>query len=1049
MLNSFPIVLLDGVSLILGGVFYLLVARFYGPYYALGAALIASSRTLHTWGHPHGIILFSLEAFAAGWLCRRGVSLWAADLLYWLCCGVPLRIFFFSLGVNQLGGWAILVKQPANGLLDVALVEFLLLAVPFERLLVRPRAGPARPFRASLFSAFLLVGTLPLVFLNIVGARNESAQSRKEAEDHLRQLALAVETMTSQRIARNTDAIAALAEAIRHKADFSPAALNRWLAQTQRLYTGFLTVIVADRHGAVVGSCPQPARADAPLAGHSVADRDYFRVVMATGRSYVSEAFLEPHLGSQPIIAVSAPVLRPDGRIFGVLEGALRLDRFGTFRDAQHAGSQQVILLDQRDHMISASPAAGYAALTDLSAAPFVKLSRQSAGCKAFRYEANGTAYLAYAAPLSRGWLVIARIPLALVQAAARREYVRTAEWALIAIALSLFLADLASRRITRPLEELVDGFRQYAPGAEHRGANLRAEAPVEAHALVGEFARLAGRLDESYSDLRRAKDESYELNQRLQSVLEGLDRQVRERTAELAEASALLLALVDCSPIAIIVVSRDFTVRLWNPAAERIFGWTRPEVLNRPLPEGFGSMERDFRALSPERWNSGGESPGVEETAWRNKRGAPVAVSVAIAPLRATGGEATALLALATDITERKRSEAERVKLEEQLQRAQKLESIGRLAGGVAHDFNNLLTVINGYSDLLLLSQSALEGGTRRAVEQVRYAGEKAATLTQQLLAFSRKQIARVKPLNVNQLISESTDMLQRLLGEDIRMTMELDPGLGQTLADSGQIHQVLVNMAVNARDAMPEGGTLAVATRNADVCEAEAATNPDATAGPYVVMSISDSGTGMDLETQAHIFEPFFTTKPGGLGTGLGLSTAYGIVTQSGGWIAVRTKPGEGSTFLVFLPRIRAAMAAESEVKPEPSPQGTETVLVVEDEAAVRALVAEVLRCSGYRVLTAESGEAALAVSARHDGPLDLLLTDLIMPGITGRELARRLQEARPPLKVLYVSGYAEDVIAHRGKLDGDVAFLAKPFAPEALLDKVREVIAQEVPR
>ena len=1045
LLNGLIVELLDGVGLVFGGLFYLLVARFLGPYYAIGTALIVSSRTL-SWGHPYGIIIFSMEGFVAGWLCRRRLSLWLADLLYWLGFGVPLLVFLFSLGIHHTGGWVIVVKQPLNGLLDVALVELLLLVIPVERWLVPSSSlGQPRPFRSSLFSAFVLVATLPLVFLNVVGAHDESTQHRVEAEERLQQLAFAVGTATQQRVSRHIDAVAELAVAIRAKADFSTPALNGWLEQAHGVYGGFLTMIVTDREGAIVASYPRTTLAGAPLAHHSVADRDYFREVIATHRSFVSGAFRGRGFGTDPIIAISAPLVRRDGGMFGVLEGSLNLTRFESFAGPPHAGSQQAILLDKANHVIAASSAAGYAALTDLSTAPFVELARQQAGNKPFRYEAAGKAYIAYSAPMTHGWLVVTQVPVQLIQAAARREYARTVLWALIAIALSLALADLASRRITRPLQQLVDGFRSYTPGGSYHGASLTAEAPVEAHALISEFTRLAGRLDDSYSDLRRAKDESGELNQKLQSVLEGLDRQVRERTAELAEASALLLALVDSSPIAIIVVARDLTVKVWNPAAERIFGWTRDELMDQPLPAAFGSAHTGFRSLCEKVWNGNGNAfRGIEETSWRNKNAGSVDVSVAIAPLRAAGAETTALLTLATDITERKRSEEERLKLQDQLQRAQKLESIGRLAGGVAHDFNNLLTVINGYSELLLVNKSTLDGGMRKAVEQVRYAGEKAATLTQQLLAFSRKQIARVRPLNLNQLIRESAEMLQRLLGEDIHMVMTLDPALGAILADAGQIHQVLINMGVNARDAMPDGGTLTVATRNVEVTGPEAAKNPDASPGPFVVLSVTDSGVGMDQETQAHIFEPFFTTKPGGLGTGLGLSTAYGIITQSGGWISVESEPGRGATFFVYLPRVHSASTADGARPPVPSRLGTETVLIVEDEPGVRTLAADVLRASGYRVLTAESGEEALAVSAQHGGHIDVLLTDLIMPGITGRELAIRLSAIRPGVGILYMSGYAEDVIAHRGKLEHGVAFLAKPFAPVALLDKVREVIA-----
>ncbi len=392
-------------------------------------------------------------------------------------------------------------------------------------------------------------------------------------------------------------------------------------------------------------------------------------------------------------------------------------------------------------------------------------------------------------------------------------------------------------------------------------------------------------------------------------------------------------------------------------------------------------------------------------------------------------------LLSVSHDITDRKH-------LEEQLNQAQKLESVGRLAGGVAHDFNNLLTVINGYCDLLLMQPETADL-TRRRVEQIRKAGERAAEVTQQLLAFSRKQVIRPKELNLNSLVTETETMLRRLLPENIEMVTRLEPALGLVMADPGQIHQVLLNLALNARDAMPAGGHLIMETANVELDEQYCGSHPEVTPGPCVFLAVSDTGAGMDEDLRSHIFEPFFTTKAVGAGTGLGLATVYGIVRQSGGWVWVYSEPGRGTSFKIYFPRVGHSAPESRELPVGQSFIGTETVLLVEDQPDVRSLAKEVLAESGYCVIEASCGREALELAGQHNGPIHLLLTDVVMPGMTGKDLAERLIALRPQTKVLFMSGYTENVIAHRGALKRGIAFVPKPLTPETLMTKVRETL------
>ena len=501
--------------------------------------------------------------------------------------------------------------------------------------------------------------------------------------------------------------------------------------------------------------------------------------------------------------------------------------------------------------------------------------------------------------------------------------------------------------------------------------------------------------------------------------VVEEITERLRAEEA-LRQSEDRFRRLVESAPQGI-MVERDLRILYVNPAVVAMFGAASAAAL-----QGRDALELvtpEDRAVVRER--SGlvarrGSAPPVERPYLRVD-GTPFPVEVSAAPIEYDGQPAN--LVFLRDITERKQTEAEKRRLEEQLLQAQKMESLGRLAGGVAHDFNNHLTVIAGYCEMLLGRMDA--GDTlREEVEEIRAAGDRAGALTQQLLAFSRKQIVAPKPVSLNEVVLESGKMLRRLIGEQVEIVTRLDPALGLVVADRGQMSQVLVNLVINARDAMPSGGRIVIETLNVDLDQSAGPRHNNAAVGPFAVLSVTDTGVGMSEETMQHVFEPFFTTKGMGIGTGLGLSTVYGIVRQNRGWIQVESRPGEG---------------------PADIPRGAETVLIAEDQAEVRRLALRILKSNGYDMLEASSGPDALEVSRNHAGPIHLLVTDVVMPGMTGRELAARLLETRPQIKVLYISGYTADVIGRAGVIETGLAYLPKPFTPAQLALKVREVLGQ----
>lgn len=397
----------------------------------------------------------------------------------------------------------------------------------------------------------------------------------------------------------------------------------------------------------------------------------------------------------------------------------------------------------------------------------------------------------------------------------------------------------------------------------------------------------------------------------------------------------------------------------------------------------------------------------------------------------------------LSLDITDQKRAAAALAKTEEQLRQAQKMEAIGRLAGGIAHDFNNVLSVIISYSEFLC--EDLKHGEPMRAdIEQIHAAGLRAADLTRQLLAFSRQQALQLQLLDANQVLAGTEKMLRRLLGADVTLTMLTTNTVWKIKADPSQIEQVVFNLAVNARDAMPQGGKLTIETKNVELDDEYARLHHEVVPGPYVMIAVTDTGIGMDKATQARVFEPFFTTKEKGKGTGLGLATVFGIVKQSGGHIWLYSEPSKGTTFKIYFPRAKDVVVARPSVTlPPMTTRGNETVLLVEDDEQVRAVAVGILRRQGYRVLEAPNAGEAFLISEDHSATIHLLLTDVVLPRMSGRQLAEKLASSRPAMKVLYMSGYTDDSILQHGILESNVAYLQKPLTPEALTRKVREVL------
>jgi PAS domain S-box-containing protein len=571
----------------------------------------------------------------------------------------------------------------------------------------------------------------------------------------------------------------------------------------------------------------------------------------------------------------------------------------------------------------------------------------------------------------------------------------------------------LFSRRVSRPLADIAAAAAEMTAGQWERQVPVRGSA--EATTMARAFNAMGTNLHHWYQE---AQDNSARL-------LVSYDR---------------FYAVTDSARDAIVSTDEQGAITFWNRSAGTIFGYGDDAALGMHLTQFMAEadVERYRDALATLR-------TGAEHTLGRTieitavgKDGQPFPAEFSLSAW--PSGHGTALTAVVRDVTARKQAEALLHLRDEQLRQGQKMEAIGRLAGGVAHDFNNLLTVITGYGEQLIDRLEPDED--RHPAEQILKAAGRAASLTRQLLTFSRRQALAPQVLMLDQIVADAKKMLSRLIGEDINFETSIDAALGNVLADPGHMEQLLMNLTVNARDAMPDGGQLLVALRNITHNEADVAARPGLKTGRYVELSVTDTGCGMDAQTVSHIFEPFFTTKEKGKGTGLGLATVYAIVQQSGGVIEVESRVGEGTTFRVSLPQVAAVLAGIEAAAPsiEPSP-GAQTVLLVEDEGSIRELVGSMLRDVGYTVIEAGDGEEALELARTYEGAIDLVLTDVVMPGIDGCVLAERLTAVRTSTRVLYMSGYACDL---KPRLENDAAhFLQKPFSRLALVGKVCEVL------
>jgi PAS domain S-box-containing protein len=869
-----------------------------------------------------------------------------------------------------------------------------------------------RPFRLCRLQLrlllLILLGALPALLAVFLGALEMRGLAMRGAEREARQLARRAAARHEHLAEGTHQLLVSLTQvsAVRHGDN---AGANRLFADLLREFPQYKNFGLMTPDGWIVASGIPMER---PL---NSADRPFFQRAMRR-KSFVVGDYQVGRITKQATVNFAYPVFDRDGDVQRVLFVALGLDWLGQLAaDADLPEGTTIRVLDGNGTVLARFPSVAEEAAQKPPEAEFLGALRNDGEGTIEARGPDGVRRLysfTSAGDIEYGRLfVTVGFPVRALAADADRVLSR-ALWVLaLAVALALVAAWLGGEvLVLRPVRTLLTATERLRQG------DLTARSGL-AHGQ-GELGRLAGAFDH------------------LAETLEQRETQ-RRTAAEVAERERDFSArLIESSVDGIVAFDDGFRVTEWNPGMEQTSGYCKDEVIGQSVLEVFpflietGERQQIAETLAGKPVTSRGRAFDVPD------KGRKGFFDSTYSPLRDETGRVVGGLAIVHETTERRR-------LDEQYRQAQKMEAVGQLAGGVAHDFNNLLTAIMGYGQLALRRVPA-DGRRHQDLEEILKAAERAAALTRQLLAFSRQQVLDPKVIDLNEIVTNLDKMLRRVIGEDIDLLTAPGENLGHVEADPGQIEQVIMNLVVNARDAMPEGGKLTIETANARFDEDSVRTRVDMRPGRYVMLAVSDTGHGMTPEMMSRIFEPFFTTKERGKGTGLGLSTVHGIVKQSGGNIEVYSEPGQGTTFKIYLPRAEgAAEQPPSHEESETRSAGTETILLVEDEDAIRRVISLSLQLHGYTVVEAADGSEAIALCELNSPPIDLLITDVVMPLMSGPELAQRVTRARPNLRVLFISGYIDRALIHQGLRQPGTAFLQKPFTPDTLASKVREFL------
>ncbi|MHB8066917.1 MAG: ATP-binding protein [Desulfobaccales bacterium] len=863
----------------------------------------------------------------------------------------------------------------------------------------------------------VFLAILPMVGLIIYNDMERRQVATRNSERELLRVVQNCDSDYTHTIQQTQQLLAALAEfpAVRQ---FDALASSELFAKVIKQDSLYLNIMATRGDGEIFASA-QPLLPGGP---HNLADRLYFKRILQTKQFAAGELVFGHALGVATL-PVAYPILDPSGQVLGVVAAGLNLQRLSSiFQINELSADTSFAIIDNRGRIMFRHPEPQKWVGKDVAHSEVVRIileqKRGLVKARGLDGRENLYAFLPLRGNVKEGF-VFTGIPLQTILGPARQALLRNLTSLGVVTVLALIFAWLLGFLfIIRRLNILTSSTKKLAAGdlSARTGLNYG----------KGQIDQLALAFDEMAATLQKREIER------------------RQSEEDLRRSEEKYRVLVNQVPAVVYKGYLDWSLDCFDDKIEKITGYSKEDFNSRRVtwldlifPEDIEQARKRFAEAGQN------DRFCLNECRIRKKSGEVCWIQLRNQIIDDSAGNPDYISGVFFDITDRKQ-------LEDQLAHAQKMEAVGLLAGGIAHDFNNLLSAIMGYSEILMLDLKVDEP-LYQCAEEVMKAADQGAALTKKLLAFSRKQILQPRLIDLNAIVTDMDKMLRRLLGEDLDLETYYAANLGLVKADPGQIEQILMNLAVNARDAMPEGGKLTIETASVYLDESYAQSHAEVSAGPYVMMAVTDNGAGMDPERLSHIFEPFFTTKECGKGTGLGLAMVYGIVKQSGGHIWVYSEPGQGTTFKVYFPR-----AGEGSLPLAPQPArtrilpitGKETILLVEDDTVLQGLVTRALRKYGYTVWEAANGKEALAICEKEKGPVHLLLTDVVMPQMGGRELAERLVPLRPGIKVLYMSGYTTNAVVHHGVLDAGINFIQKPVKILSLIQKVREVLESEAP-
>ena len=1043
---SFP--LFFGVDFLFGSIFSLIVLSIYGLAWGALASIIISGYTYFLWGHPYAVIIFSLEIIFVGiCLIKPRFSMLQCVALFWIVLGAPSVFFFYHLvmEMDYTSTFLVMLKQCTNGVFNAIIATLLINFWPALRSRVHVGESKTVPIREILFNFMVVLVFFSVLAVMVIEGRIAKWRMESDVATNLRAVSSDLSGHLQLWFAQHMHGVTELASMAGQRSLEDWRTLQKLTEATSRMFPDFHNMYIADAGGTTVTFFPPVNEKGESTIGLNFSDRDYYKKLKTDRKPVLSKVFQGRGGVFSPIITLSAPVI-VEGKFKGFALAALDLTKLRKILEAySRQGHYKVTLIDVGNRII-ASNVSERAPMADFNNRQVGEIEAIDASFFLWtptgqdlpamtRYKRSWYIYEEVISP-DLPWKILIESPVAGQQMVLFRLYSRYLTTILICTAVTFLLASIISTGLASPLthlaywtERMPDPRRLSEPDTPVLPRSYIAEID----SLVRNFEATSHTLRSNFIELNSRSKETERINRALQTKIDELEM---ARQA-LKEAEHRYRTFFEQSPDAVVIIDPETTLPLeFNDNVLDLLGYTREEFSNLEIHRYYADEnQKEVQQRIHKTLEQGREQ---HETNMRTKDGSIINVLVNMQVIELLSKQM--LHVIFRDVTEKRNLEA-------QLLQSQKMEAVGVLAGGIAHDFNNLLQAILGYSQFLLLDRQENMPGYTELSEIVR-ASEKGAELVRQLLIFSRKARIRMRPLDLNQEIETLGRIWARTFPRMIEIEFHLDYTLKPINADQIQIEQVLMNLAVNARDVMPDGGNLAITTKNVELGVEYGHVNPEARPGNYVMLSMTDTGVGIDPESQEHIFEPFYTTKATGKGTGLGLAIVYGIVKSHGGFITCRSEAGEGTTFEIFLPALEDAVLPVPEERSLNLFHGSETILLIEDEVPIQDLGRRILERFGYTVLAAANGVEALDIFQRERSKIDLVILDLIMPEMDGITCFKHLRELEPDVKIVITSGYNPDQKTKDSLVKQADGFISKPFEMGQMLTVVQQVIDNDSP-